>query len=80
MKKAKSWRHRAAFAKVEVGVLVELGMHNPIATSIVNPSDLQGMKTDPFLFPTRVSIGGFDSIHTLNCLSITCEEAQAKRK
>ena len=34
MKKAKSRRRRAAFAKVGVGVLVELGIHNPIAAAI----------------------------------------------
>lgn len=34
MKKAKSRRRSAAFAKVGVGVLVELGIHNPIAAAI----------------------------------------------
>ena len=34
MKKARSRRQRAAFAKVSVGVLVELGIHNPIAAAI----------------------------------------------
>ena len=34
MKKAKSRRHRAAFAKVGVAVLVELGIHNPIAAAV----------------------------------------------
>jgi hypothetical protein len=34
MKKAKSRRHRAAFAKVGVAVMVELGIHNPIAAAI----------------------------------------------
>lgn len=39
MKKAKSRRQRAAFAKVGVGVLVELGIHNPIAASIGNQGE-----------------------------------------
>lgn len=34
MKKAKSRRKSAAFAKVGLGVLVELGIHNPIAAAI----------------------------------------------
>lgn len=39
MRKAKSRRQRAAFAKVGVGVLVELGIHNPIAASIGNQGE-----------------------------------------
>lgn len=39
MKKAKSRCQRAAFAKVGVGVLVELGIHNPIAASIGNQGE-----------------------------------------
>jgi hypothetical protein len=34
LSKAKSRRHQAAFAKVGVAVLVELGLHNPIAAAI----------------------------------------------
>ena len=34
MKKAKSRRQRAAFAKVGVAVMVELGIHNPMAAAI----------------------------------------------
>ena len=34
MRKAKTRRHKAAFAKVGVAVLVELGLHNPIAAAI----------------------------------------------
>jgi len=34
LSKAKARRHKAAFAKVGVAVLVELGLHNPIAAAI----------------------------------------------
>ena len=34
LSKAKTRRHKAAFAKVGVAVLVELGLHNPIAAAI----------------------------------------------
>ena len=34
LRKAKTRRHKAAFAKVGVAVLVELGLHNPIAAAI----------------------------------------------
>lgn len=39
MKKAKSRRQRAAFAKIGVGVIVELGIHNPIAAAIGNQGE-----------------------------------------
>lgn len=38
LSKAKTRRHKAAFAKVGVAVLVELGLHNPIAAAI-GPKD-----------------------------------------
>ncbi len=34
MRKAKSRRGRAAFAKITTGVLLELGLHNPLAAAI----------------------------------------------
>lgn len=49
MKKAKSRRQRAAFAKVGVAVMVELGIHNPIAAAIGNKEESEMVLAEKIL-------------------------------
>lgn len=60
MKQAKSRRQRAAFAKVGVAVMVELGIHNPIAAAMGSKAESEmvlAQKILPHLPPKSLLIG-----------------------